>query len=92
MSSLLVADQPTVESVIQDCAATLRRLAEYRLPAALDRRLLWLSENKESLSQAERQELLALIELADEKTLEKLEAQAALRRIGQAFPKLAGQA
>ncbi|NUQ65056.1 MAG: hypothetical protein HUU20_21540 [Pirellulales bacterium] len=44
------------------------------------------------LTDAERQELLALVELAEEKTLEKLRAQAALRRIGQVFPKLAESA
>ena len=89
MSSVLAIDLDTVESVIADCAATLRRLAEYRLPAALDQRLLWLSENKELLTETERRELLALVELADEKTVEKLQSQAALQRIGQVFPKLA---
>jgi hypothetical protein len=92
MSSLLTPDPGTVESVIENCVATLRRVAEYRLPPALDERLLWLSENKESLTQAERQELLALVEFADEKTAEKLQAQAALRRIDQVFPKLASAA
>jgi hypothetical protein len=88
MSSVVTADPGTVESVIGDCAATLQRVADYRLPAALDQRLLWLSENKESLTDVEHQELLALVDLADEKTVEKLQAQAALRRIGQAFPGL----
>lgn len=92
MSSLAAFDQGAVESVVSDCAAALRRVAEYRLPTPLDQRLLWLSENKESLTDAERQELLALVELAEEKTLEKLQAQAALRRIGQVFPKLAESA
>jgi hypothetical protein len=92
MSSLVTPDPGTVESVIENCAATLRRVAEYRLPPALDDRLLWLSENKESLTQAERQELLALVEFADEKTAEKLQAQAALRRIDQVFPKVASPA
>ena len=70
MSSMVATDLGTVESVIVDCAATLRRLAEYRLPAALDQRLLWLSENKELLTETERRELLALVELTDEKTVE----------------------
>jgi hypothetical protein len=48
--------------------------------------------NKESLTPADRQELLALVEFADEKTAEKLQAQAALRRIDQVFPKLASPA
>lgn len=88
MSGLVMPDPGTVEAVIAHCAATLQRVAEYRLPPALDERLLWLSENKESLSQVERRELLALVEFADEKTAEKLQAQAALRRIDQVFPKV----
>ncbi len=89
MSSLVAPDPGTVESVMESCAATLRRVAEYRLPPALDERLLWLSQNKESLTEAQRQELLALVDFAGEKTAEKLQAQAALRRIDQVFPKLA---
>ncbi len=92
MSGVSTADPRTVESVIGDCAATLRRLAGYRLPAALDQRLLWLSENKESLTEPERHELLALVDLVEEKTVEKLQAQATLRRIRQAFPQLASPA
>ena len=90
MSSVIAAGTGTVESVIGDCAAALRRLAEYRFPTALDQRLLWLSENKDLLTELEHQELLALVDLADEKTVEKLQAQATLRRIGQAFPTLVG--
>lgn len=89
MSSVSTPDLGIVESLVGDCAATMRRLAEYRLPAALDQRLLWLSENKESLSELERHELLALVDLAEEKTVEKLQARATLQRIKQAFPKLA---
>ena len=89
MSSLVASDPGTVESVMESCASTLRRVAEYRLPSALDERLLWLSQNKESLTEAERRELLALVDFADNKTAEKLQAQAALRRIDQLVPKLA---
>ena len=53
-------------------------MAEYRLLAAFDRRLLWLSENKEQLSEAEREELLARVEFSEGRTLEKLRALAAL--------------
>src|SRR5437899_2605276 len=76
------------EAVLRDCAATLQRVATYRLPTAVDRRLLWLSENKERLTDAEREELLALIEFADERTVEKLEARATLQRLAQAWPHL----
>ena len=92
MSGISTADLRIVESVIDECAATLSRLAEYRLPGALDQRLVWLSENKESLTELERRELLALVELAEEKTVEKLQARATLRRIRQVFPQLASPA
>jgi len=86
MPGVLAPDQGIVESLIGDCAASLHRVADYRLPDALDQRLLWLSENKDSLTEAERHELLALVDLAEEKTVEKLQAQATLRRIDEAFP------
>ena len=44
---------------------------------------------RDSLTEPEHQELLALVDLADENTVEKLQAQTPLRRIGQACPKLA---
>jgi hypothetical protein len=89
MASVLAADLGTIESLMGDCAATLRQLAEYRLPTALDQRLLWLSENQDSLNESERLELLALVDLAEDKTIEKLQAWATLQRISQAFPNLA---
>jgi hypothetical protein len=76
------------DSALRDSAAALRRVSDYRLPPALDRRLLWLSENKEKLSEAEREELLALVELAEERTLEKLQARAALKRLAEVWPHL----
>jgi hypothetical protein len=77
-----------VESVIRDCATLLRAAASYRLPKGLDQRLLWLSENKEALTQAEREELEALVDLAEERTLEKVQARVALRRLAEAFPQV----
>jgi hypothetical protein len=89
MCGVLTGDLGTVESLIGDCAASLRRLAEYRLPAALDQRLLWLSENKDFLTDEERCELLALVDLAEERTIEKLQARATLQRIDEVFPSVA---
>lgn len=76
------------ELVLRDCAATLQEVARYRLPPAIDRRLLWLSENKERLTHEEREELLALVEFAEERTLEKVKAHATLKRLGELFPQL----
>lgn len=69
--------------------ATLRRVAAYRLPPALDRRVLDLGERKESLTPAERDELLAWVAFAQERSIEKAQAELALRRLAAAFPDLA---
>jgi hypothetical protein len=82
---------PQGEPVLRDCVATLTRVANYRLPVALDRRLLWLSENKERLDESQRQELFALIDLADDRALDKVHAKATLRQLAQLFPELASE-
>lgn len=87
-SSLAAPDFGAVESVLRDSLATLRNVAAYRLPAALDRRLLWLSENKESLTAAEREELLAMVEFAEDRTLEKLQASALLKKCAHIWPQV----
>jgi hypothetical protein len=45
-----------------------------------------LGERKEFLSQGEHKELLALIDFAHKRTIEKLEAQAALNRLRTVLP------
>lgn len=79
-----------MDSLIQKCAATLQRVANYRMPAAMDRRLLWLSENKESLTQPEREELLALVDFSEDRTVEKLEAKMLLQRLAETPPNESG--
>jgi hypothetical protein len=44
-----------------------------------------LGERKEFLSQGEQEELLALVDFAHKRTIDKLEAQAALDRYGRRF-------
>ncbi|MBI1832034.1 MAG: hypothetical protein HYR84_11355 [Planctomycetes bacterium] len=80
----------SLDSLIQDCAATLQKVASYKLPASLDRRLLWLSENKETLTPDEREELLALVDFTQDRTVEKLQASVILRRLAEAWPQLLG--
>src|SRR5438874_8649858 len=75
--------------VLRDCVATLDQVARYRLPAVLDRRLLWLSENKQQLTQNERDELSALVEFAEDRTVEKVRAHATLKRLTELFPEMA---
>ena len=68
----------------------MQKIASYRLPGALDRRLLWLSENKDTLTEQEREELLALVEFSEDRTVEKLQAQVILRRLAATWPQLFG--
>ena len=87
-SEISAVSDDRAEPVLRDCVAALKRVATYRLPAAIDGRLLWLSENKEQLSDAEREELMALAEFSEQRTLEKVQAQAVLKRLGDLFPRL----
>jgi hypothetical protein len=88
MASVPFQGDPSLDAVLRDCATTLARVAAYRLPPALDQRLLWLSENKELLSATEREELLLLAEMAEDQTVEKVQAMVTLRRLGELFPNL----
>jgi predicted ATPase len=81
-------DSAKVEPLLRDCVAALQRVADYRLPRAVDERLLWLGENKELLTEAERAEFLALAEFSEERTLEKVQAQAVLKRVREIYPRM----
>jgi hypothetical protein len=90
MSTLQVSGvEDTRASVLRECVAALRRMSTYHLPAALDQRLLWLSENKEALTEPERQELLALVDFAQDRTVDKLQARALLRKFEAVWPEVA---
>ena len=73
-------------------AATLRKVAGYTLPPELDRRVLDLGERKETLTAEEREELLAWVTFTQQRSVEKLEAEVALKRLVAAFPELANPA
>jgi hypothetical protein len=75
-----------VQSALRHGVQALNRVANYVLPAALDRRLRELGENKEYLGAAEHEELLALVTFTQERTLEKLQAELALRELQTLVP------
>ncbi|MGL4555327.1 MAG: hypothetical protein ACRC33_29520 [Gemmataceae bacterium] len=75
-----------MQSALRRGVIALTRVAEYVLPAALDRRLLDLGERKESLGPAEHEELLALIAFTHDRTIEKLQAEAARRDLLRLLP------
>jgi hypothetical protein len=79
-------EDPQFQRAIQACAVALRRMASYQLDPPLHRRMHELGERKEFLSQGEHEELLALVDFAHKRILEKLEAQAALDRLRMALP------
>ena len=60
------AENGRLQSALRTCERVLRRMADYRLDPALDLRLRDLGERKEWLSQAEHDELLALVASADD--------------------------
>jgi hypothetical protein len=80
------AIDPRLPTAVRSCVRALRQVACYQLPAALDRRLQELGENKEFLAPAEHEHLLALVAFTQERTAEKLQAELALRQLEAVFP------
>lgn len=85
MTTLSTA-QPDLRSALEACRSALRRVAMDTMPPALDQRLRDLGERKEFLSPEEHAELLALVAFTQQRTLEKLEAELALRRLQAVVP------
>ena len=50
--------------------------------------MLWLSENQDRLTAEEREELTAAVEFAEDRTLEKLQAQARAQKLATIDPGL----
>jgi hypothetical protein len=80
--------EPAWHAALMSSVSALRRLAEYQLPPELDRRVLDLGERKESLTPAEREELLAWVAFTQQRSAEKLDAEIALRRLAGVCPEL----
>jgi hypothetical protein len=76
------------DSVIGQCATALRHLADYELEPDINQRMRDLGERKESLSPEEHAELEALVTFGEKRAIEKLEAQAALKNLGETLPEL----
>lgn len=73
-----------MQQALKPTIAFLRRLARYKLDRSLRCRLMELGERKEFLGKKEHDELMALVEFSQNRTLEKLEALVALKRLGAA--------
>jgi hypothetical protein len=85
----MTAAPPDRLQAVAASAAALRRTAGYALPPELDRRLLDLGEREDALGPAERAELLAWVAFTQQRSLDKLAAEAALRGLAAAFPEAA---
>ena len=83
------APGPNVEAALRASYEALREVASYQLDPDLAERMQDLGERKEFLSEAEHKELMALVNLAQRRTVEKLRAELALKRIQAACPELA---
>jgi hypothetical protein len=72
-----------IRSALAPSVSALRRLARYKLEPSLARRMQSLGERKEFLGKVEHDELLALVAFAQRRSIEKLEAQVALKRLNE---------
>lgn len=75
-----------LEPALRTARQALRCFAEYQLEPALDERMRNLGERKEFLTPEEHAELMALVEFAERRTQEKLEAELALRQLDAVSP------
>ena len=83
--------EPAQLAAVSKSLAAHRRVAAYTLPLALDAKLLDLSERKEALTPAEQAELLGLVSFTQARSIEKAEAELAVRRLTDAYPELSAQ-
>jgi hypothetical protein len=85
MASVPMADSP-LHSAFEACASALGKIADYELEPSLQNRLQELEDRAEFLSQAEHDELMALVDFTRKRSIESLEARLALRRLRDVFP------
>jgi hypothetical protein len=85
---MLSTIEPNFRSAIKAVLTTLRGVAGYDLEMPLAHRMQDLSERKEFLNAEEHAELIALVDFSQRRTIEKLEAQVALKRLGEIIPEL----
>ncbi len=92
MSNSQLADvlgsEPRFGAALELCVGALRRVADYRLDDALNRRMQELGERKEFLTAEEHAELMSLVAFTERRTRERLDAQLALSRLGEVLPEL----
>lgn len=83
--------EPARQAALASSVAAHRRVAAYTLPPEFDRRLLALGERKDDLTADERAELLAWVTFTQDRSVEKLAAEVALRQLADVYPELAAR-
>lgn len=86
--SQALKSEPQFEFALSSCVSALRRVAQYELDPGIDRRMLELGERKEFLDESEHGLLMSLVEFSEKRSIEKLEAQAALKQLGECVPQV----
>lgn len=84
--SVISTQDPQLQEAVQTSVRALRRIAGYTLTPALDRYMRELGERKEFLDEAEHEQLLAWVAFTHQRTLDKLQAELALRQLQALFP------
>jgi hypothetical protein len=77
-----------VEAALRVSYEALRDIASYALDPTVAERMRDLGERKDLLGEAEYKELLALVDLTQRLTVEKLRAELAIKRIEALCPEL----
>ncbi len=85
MATVTLPDRQ-LKDALDACIPALRRMSCYQLDPTLARRMQTMGERKEFLSSDEHAALEALVHFAQQRTLEKLEADLALQRLQAALP------
>ena len=83
--------EPAKRQALGACIEALRQVAEKKLPQPLERKIRKMIDAKESLTGAEHEQLLTLVEVAQEQSLQKVKAQVALELLRDAYPDLKGK-
>jgi hypothetical protein len=86
LMAVVSTTDPQLQTAIRNSVRALRRIADYTLPPDLDRYIRELGERKEFLSPQEHEQLLALVSLTEQRSIDKLQAELALQQLQACFP------
>ena len=84
--SAVLTSSPEFHAAVEACAAALLRIAESDLSPAIRDRMHELGARKDLLDEQEHAELMALVEFANKRQIERLESQLALNRLREVLP------